>query len=288
MFWCNWLLEWDVGILLNCYFRCWFKWNAVIGVLFKDKEQDMGDNSSLLPQDVHASWEPFLEETGYGLLERIAPQIVNGGAFTPGSEHMLRFLGLDLDAVKVLILGQDPYPQPGVATGRAFEVGPLKSWTTPFRNTSLRNIIRALYDAAYNEKLNFKEIVGKLHSASDAFQLLRPDQLFKYWEVQGVLLLNTSFSCELGKPGSHAVLWRPFTTALLAYINRRNSEMYWLLWGNHAREAVAHIAPKNCLLSCHPMICHLREGDFLYGDINHFKATEGLIDWIGNQRSSED
>ncbi len=241
----------------------------------------MGGNSSLLPQHVHASWEPFLEETGYGLLERIAPQIVNGEAFTPGPEHMLRFLGLDLEAVKVLILGQDPYPQPGVATGRAFEVGPLKSWTTPFRNTSLRNIVRALYAAVHNEKLTFKEIVGKLKSASNEFPLLAPDQLFRYWELQGVLLLNTSFSCEQGKPGSHAALWRPFTLALIAYINRSNPDIYWLLWGNHAQEAVGHIVPNNCLVSCHPMICHQREGDFLYGDINHFNATRGLIDWVG-------
>lgn len=241
----------------------------------------MGDKGSLLPQDVHASWEPFLEETGYGLLELIAPQIIKGGVFTPEPAIMLRFLGLDLDAVKILILGQDPYPQPGVATGRAFEVGPLKSWTMPFRNTSLRNIVRALYDAVHNEKLTFKEIVGQLNSAPEEFKLLAPDQLFKYWELQGVLLLNTSFSCEIGKPGSHAALWRPFTTALIAYIQKRNAEIYWLLWGNHAREAVGHIAPKNCLLSCHPMICHEREGDFLYGSINPFKATEGLIDWTG-------
>ena len=248
----------------------------------------MSDNSSLLPQDVHASWEPFLKETGYGLLERIAPQIFKGGAFTPESENMLRFLALDLDAVKVLILGQDPYPQPGVATGRAFEVGPLASWTSPFSNTSLRNIVRALYDARHNEKLTFKAIVAKLNSTPAEFNLMAPNALFEYWERQGVLLLNTSFSCEPGKPGSHAALWRPFTHELLRYINRINPNICWLIWGNHAREAVAHISPDKMLVSCHPMICHAREGDFLYGSINHFKATGELIDWIGNQRMSGD
>ncbi|MCA1745050.1 MAG: uracil-DNA glycosylase [Bacteroidales bacterium] len=245
----------------------------------------MGDFSSLLPQYVHASWEPFLEDTGYGILERIAPQIIRGGAFTPEPEKMLRFLTLDLDAMKVLILGQDPYPQSGIATGRAFEVGPLQAWSDPFRNTSLRNIVRALYDAVHNEKLTFREIVGQLNTAPGRFKLLAPDQLFKYWELQGVLLVNTSFSCELGKPGSHAALWRPFTTALIAYINQRNPELYWLLWGNHAREAVGHITPKNMLLSCHPMICHEREGDFLYGRVNPFKATGGLIDWTGDRQA---
>lgn len=241
----------------------------------------MSDYHSLLPQQVHTSWEPFLKESGYALLARIAPQILNGAAYTPQSDKILRFLALDLDAVKVLILGQDPYPQEGVATGRAFEVGPLKAWSAPFRNTSLRNIVRALYDAGHNEKLSFKEIVGKLDRPLGGFKLLGPDELFKYWERQGVLLINTSFTCELGKPGSHAALWHPFTTELLTYINRKNPEIYWLLWGNHAREAVGQIALKNRLLSAHPMICFKREGDFLYGSTNQFKATAGLIDWTG-------
>jgi uracil-DNA glycosylase len=129
--------------------------------------------------------------------------------------------------------------------------------------------------------LTFKEIIRKLDAAPENFTLLAPDQLFKYWEFQGVLLLNTSFSCEPGKPGSHAALWRPFTAELIGYINQRNPDIYWLIWGNHAREAVAHITPENLLLSRHPMICHEREGDFLYGHINHFKATGGLIDWTG-------
>lgn len=244
-------------------------------------------NGSLLPQHVHASWEPFLEETGYGLLERIAPQIFEGGAFTPESAKMLRFLGLDLDLMKVLILGQDPYPQAGVATGRAFEVGPLKSWTGPFRNTSLRNIVRALYDAVHDEKLTFKEIVGKLNAVPAEFKLLPPDEIFQYWELQGVLLLNTSFSCEVGKPGSHSVLWHEFTKALITYIHKRNPGIQWLLWGNHAREAVRHIAPKCYHFSCHPMICHKREDDFLFGRTNHFKATDGLIDWTGVRHSAD-
>ena len=245
----------------------------------------MSDYHSLLPRQVHASWEPFLKETAYVLLEHIASQILNGAAFTPQPEKILRFLTLDLDAVKVLILGQDPYPQIGIATGRAFEVGPLQAWTTPFRNTSLRNIVRALYDAVYNEKLSFKEIVGKLDLASGGFKLLGPDELFKYWELQGVLLLNTSFTCEIGKPGSHSALWRPFTTELIRYINIKNPDIYWLLWGNHAREAVGHVVPKNSLMSSHPMICFKREDDFLYGSTNHFKATGGLIDWTGARQT---
>jgi hypothetical protein len=64
----------------------------------------MSDLSSIIPKEVHPSWEPFLKEAGYSLLENIAFQVLNGAAFTPYSDDMLRFLTLDLDAMTVLIL----------------------------------------------------------------------------------------------------------------------------------------------------------------------------------------
>jgi len=243
----------------------------------------MKDYRIFLPFNVHVSWELFLEDKGYSLLDKLVPEIIKNKNFTPNPDRVLHFLTLDLDAVKVLILGQDPYPQEGIATGRAFEVGPLKKWTDPFRNTSLRNIVRALYDAECNEKLNFKEILVKLTRGEGEFKLLEPNNIFKYWENQGVLLINTSFTCELGKPGSHSGLWRPFTLELLHYINRRNPDIYWLLWGNHAKETVSDINIKNKFVSSHPMICCKREGDFLYGKVNHFKATKTFIDWTGKE-----
>ena len=76
-----------------------------------------------------------------------------GFEITPPENLQLRFTSQDLASVKILILGQDPYPQSGVATGRAFEVGTLHSWFDNFRNTSLKNIVRAIY-AAKNDNIH--------------------------------------------------------------------------------------------------------------------------------------
>jgi uracil-DNA glycosylase len=238
-------------------------------------------NSPLVPADINSSWTPFFEKLDSSLLDEIETVILSDAAnTTPDMDRVLHFLRTDLTRVKVVILGQDPYPQKGVATGRAFEVGPLKSWTNPFRNTSLRNIVRALYAAHCGDTKTFNEIKKEMNSPG-SFNLLPPGELFVHWEKQGVLLLNTSFSCKIGAPGSHSDLWRSFTNKLLMYINSVRPDAIWFLWGNHAREAVGSVRPKNCLITTHPMICQNRPNDFLFGEKNVFFETRELIDWIG-------
>lgn len=233
------------------------------------------------PQNIHPSWKGFLKSNIDRLLGDIEAHlsIEEPDSLTPNPERMLRFFQLDLNAAKVVIIGQDPYPQKGVATGRAFEVGPLKSWMESFRNTSLRNIVRALYASQNGGFKTFNEIKKELINGQ--FKMLPPDQLFKNWEKQGVLLLNTSFSCRIGKPGSHAKIWKPFTDSLLSYINEVNPSLTWFLWGNKAREAVGHLTLQNSIETTHPMICHDRPNDFLFGEKNVFSETSKVIDWLG-------
>ena len=243
----------------------------------------------ILPKDIHPSWKPFFTKEVLNIVHEIQNiiGIEDGEEITPFPGNMLRFLTLDLSKAKVIILGQDPYPQKGVATGRAFEVGPLKSWAESFRNTSLRNIVRALYLSEKKELKTFKEI--KKEWVSGNFLLLPPNQLFKHWEQQGVLLLNTSFSCTIGKPGSHSRYWKPFTDRLLEFINETRPELIWFLWGNHAQKAVEHIEIRKSFFTTHPMICHERKNDFLFGETNVFEVTSHLIDWTGkNEKASSE
>ena len=101
-----------------------------------------------LKEGLHSSWSPFFTPAVEQALLEIERKIAaEGREYTPDPSNVLRFLSLDLFAVKVLILGQDPYPQKGRATGRAFEVGGLTSWMNPFENASLRNIVRSIYSA---------------------------------------------------------------------------------------------------------------------------------------------
>ena len=200
---------------------------------------------------------------------------------TPPAERVLRFLEFPLESSKVIILGQDPYPQPGAATGRAFEVGNLQSWNQPFKNISLKNILRALYKTYTGEVLKFSELRQKF---DNEFPVLPPPKLFQHWEEEGVLLLNTSFTCTPGKPGSHRKNWEEFTTILLDFINHNATEATWFLWGNHAREATCDIYLENKIFTMHPMMCYNlpeRENDFLYGKANCFEPFTGEIDWTG-------
>src|SRR5690554_7646024 len=100
----------------------------------------MFTNDPLIPASVHSSWKVFLTDEIRQILSAIAVVLSHEKEFTPPLKFILRFLELDLSSMKVVILGQDPYPQKGVATGRAFEVEPLQSWHDSFRNSSLRNI----------------------------------------------------------------------------------------------------------------------------------------------------
>ena len=92
---------------------------------------------------IDKSWQPFLSNELVSELNRIE-KVITRENYTPVKENVLRFLEIPLSEVKIIILGQDPYPQEGTATGRAFEVNNLNSWTSKFRNSSLKNILRSL------------------------------------------------------------------------------------------------------------------------------------------------
>ncbi len=229
---------------------------------------------------VHNDWKPFLTSEIRDLIKQIESEVLPKG-ITPPAEKVLRFLEFPLESAKVIILGQDPYPQPGAATGRAFEVGNLKSWNQPFKNISLKNILRALYKAYTGEVLKFSELKQKF---DNEFPVLPPTKLFQHWEDEGVLLLNTSFTCTPEKPGSHRKYWEEFTDILLDYINQNATEATWFLWGNHAREATGNIYLEKTIFTMHPMMCYNlpeRENDFLYGKKNCFEPFIGEIDWTG-------
>lgn len=113
------------------------------------------------------------------------------------------------DDVKVLILGQDPYHQPGQATGTAFSVN--DGITSP---PSLRNI--------------FTELVDDCTTNYPQTSNLAP------WAKQGVLLLNTSLTVEHGKPGSHADVWLSVTKAIIITILNTNKPLVILCWSSPA------------------------------------------------------
>lgn len=229
----------------------------------------------------HPSWSEFLNEDTLNSLHEIDSKI--GDNINPEPENVLRFLTNDLNAIKVVILGQDPYPEKGRATGRAFEVGDLNDWNDKFRQVSLKNIIRLIHKN-YNNIENYDEI-RKFSAIQEEirlgrFNILAPNEIFKSWEKQGVLLLNTYLSVEAGKPGSHIDIWEDFSKSLLKFISSKNRSINWFLWGKQAEDMSQHIVDGKMYISRHPMMCSEKYiDDFLKS--NCFKDTMGLINWLG-------
>lgn len=236
---------------------------------------------SLLPGEIHPSWNGFLTPYGYDLLHDIEKHLSE--PFSPDKEKMLRFLSTDFDHTKIVILGQDPYPEKGVAVGRAFEVGALRSWDQPFRQVSLKNIIRLIYRSIndvqdYNDIPTFKQILEEIKSGK--FLIADPPEWFNSLEKQGVLFLNTCFSVEPGRPLSHRELWQPFSEKLIEWISQKNPELYWFLWGNNAKEFKPFICKGRLFESKHPMMCSdSYSDDFLKNDC--IRKTMKIIDWTG-------
>ena len=238
---------------------------------------------------VHPSWEPMLDKDTLQSLLDIGKAI--GADCLPDPGQILRFLRTDMNLLQIVILGQDPYPGPGAATGRAFEVGGLKSWLEPFRQVSLKNIIRLVwcadhgirpFDGAgeYERIPPFSQIRAAL--SGDLPALAAPDLLFRSWESQGVLLLNASLSVSPGRPGTHRELWAPFTQRVLRYLGANRPDIVWFLWGSHARLHARLLGKAAIFQSRHPMLCSSSfQDDFFRNPCFH--ETTGLVDWTGSR-----
>ncbi len=120
----------------------------------------------------------------------------------PKEDLFAAFKLTNLDNIKVVIIGQDPYPTKGVAHGLAFSV--KKGNKIP---ASLRNIFKELEE----ENIGF---VTPKHGCLES------------WAKQGVFLINTVLTVEEGKPNSHKnVGWQTFTTNLIKYLNNENENI---------------------------------------------------------------
>lgn len=94
--------------------------------------------------EIDNSWDKFLTSNIKAELQEIEDSI--GNNFTPSVDKALRFLSIDLNEIKYIVLGKDPYPQKSVATGRAFEVSNVETWQDTSINASLKNILKLIHN----------------------------------------------------------------------------------------------------------------------------------------------
>ncbi|WP_236554852.1 uracil-DNA glycosylase [Novosphingobium sp. 9U] len=225
------------------------------------------DSARLLPDSWRRALQPVLErpET-QALLALLDAEEAAGKRIYPPRESRLRAFTLTpLDAVKVVILGQDPYHGAGQAHGLAFSV-PDGVKVPP----SLRNIR--------------KEIAADLGLAVPAGGNL------EHWAEQGVLLLNTSLSVEEGKAGSHAKRgWEAVTDAAVAAVAAQAQPCVFMLWGAHAQKKAEQVdgraqGPHLVLTAPHPSPLSAWTGFFgsrHFSRANTFLQANGrgAIDW---------
>ena len=229
---------------------------------------------------VHESYNPLFNEAG-DILNEIEAAV--SPPFNPAKENVFRVFAGGLDQTKVVILGQDPYPDPAAATGRCFEVGYLKSFSEPFRQVSLKNILRLIYSAytgedPYTPFSRVRELIK-----CGRFGIFPPDRLFEYWDTQGVMLLNTYLTCSTGKPKSHRDIWTSFAKMAIEYISGARSDLFWFVWGIEAAAFLPYIKGGNIYVSRHPMMCSKKYDDDFLKNRCFFETME-IINWTGAKK----
>lgn len=198
--------------------------------------------------------------------------------YIPKNEYVFKALRSSISSRKVCILSNEPYSQGEIATGLAFEVKNT-SWVNHEINISLKNILKLLYKT-YNGKMEDIEKIRK-EIGHNEFAILPPNELFKSWEKQGVLLLNSSLTTIEEKTGEHNKFWHPFTRDLMEYISAKNENIVYFLLGKDAEQFEKNILNGEVIKSNHPAKGGHSEGekDFLKGDF--FEKTKDMINWLG-------
>ena len=131
----------------------------------------------------------------------------------PASQNIFRaFQVCSLKDCKVVFLGQDPYPQQGVATGILFG----NSRDTP--EDKLSPSLQIVKEAAINYEIPHNRIEF--------------DNTLESWAKQGILMISTAFTCEVGR--SHFDIWKPFTAKLIHNLSSRDGSIIYVLFGNQA------------------------------------------------------
>ncbi|WP_017732572.1 uracil-DNA glycosylase [Nafulsella turpanensis] len=196
------------------------------------------------------------------LVDFIKKEYNSHTVYPPGKLIFNAFEHCPFDEVKVVIIGQDPYHNPGQANGMAFSVA--DGVRVP---PSLQNIYKEVSDE-----------LGKPIPASGNLER---------WADQGVLLLNATLTVRANTPGSHQKKgWEEFTDAVIKLVSDEKENIVFILWGAYAQKKGAVIDDKKHLVlkSAHPSPFAANRGFF--GNNHFIKANDYLkskgkkpIDW---------
>ncbi|MEU8042062.1 uracil-DNA glycosylase [Streptosporangium sp. NPDC049078] len=211
-----------------------------------------------LNEVVEAGWAEALEPVAEKIAEMgefLRREVAEGRQYLPSGANVLRAFQQPFDQVKVLIVGQDPYPTPGHPIGLSFSVA---ADVRPIPG-SLRNI--------------YKELTEDLGLPMPSNGDLTP------WTEQGVLLLNRVLTVMPGKPASHRGKgWEEVTEQAIKALVARDKPMVAILWGRDARNLRPMLDSVPAIESAHPSPLSARSGFF---GSRPFSKTNELLEKQG-------
>lgn len=213
---------------------------------------------------IHPSWAQALEPvagTITAMGDFLRAELAAGRGYLPAGEHVLRAFTIPLPDVRVLVVGQDPYPTPGHAIGLSFAVAP-----------DVRPLPRSLVNI-------HRELVDDLGVPPPANGDLTP------WAQQGVMLLNRCLTVAPGSPNSHRGKgWEAVTERAIEVLAERGGPLVAVLWGRNARDLAPRLGPVPRVESAHPSPLSARNGFFgsrPFSRTNDLLVEQGAapIDW---------
>ena len=211
---------------------------------------------------MHPSWQAAIPDSK-AILDALEAKLEQRGTqYLPEKRLVMRAFEAPLDEIRVVIIGQDPYPTVGHAVGLSFAVS---TETKPIPR-SLSNILRELGDD-----------LGK--------NIERNGDLSK-WAARGVFLLNRHLTTDAADAGAHADLgWAAFTDMAIRALNRkRGRTLVAILWGNQAQQLAPVLCDAQVIMSAHPSPLSARRGFFGSRPFSKANASliavgESAIDW---------
>jgi len=262
-------------------------WEADLPDVWRAALGPVGDDFDRIDPDLEfEAWEPIFP--------------ARRGRHFPGQPkgaHALRaFDGIAPEGVRCMILGQDPYPEPGFATGRAFEAGNLVSWLELDKmfSKSIRAYMQLIVAARTGKEdyaRSFDDWPDVRAYLTDATTHFEPtDAIADHWIGEGVLLLNASltlsrFRVEIDPHQSrgHLPFWRPLMKRVIATLVERKAPVVFIGFGTAARDllgqsgiAVGVTGQVGCVIREHPAFA-----DEVLGKPNPFVLCNSYLEAMG-------
>ncbi|NUS40231.1 MAG: uracil-DNA glycosylase [Terrabacter sp.] len=217
-----------------------------------------------LSELVHPTWVPALEpvaDTITQLGQFLRDEVAAGRGYLPSGENVLRAFSLPLPDVRVLVVGQDPYPTTGHPVGLSFSVAP-----------DVRPVPRSLQNI-------YQELGADLGLATPVNGDLTP------WFERGVMLLNRVLTVQPGRSASHQGKgWETVTAQAISALAGRGGPLVAILWGRQAQSLAPMLGGVPRIESAHPSPLSARSGFFgsrPFSRTNDLLAQQGAtpIDW---------